>query len=350
MIRRSSTASLALFLALSFIAATACSSAMSPGGGSSKKEAAATSPAAPSEAVATIDGQPITQAQLDERAARQIYDIRQQTLEEMLAEEVLDREAKAQGITRDVLLAKEVTSKVTEPTPAEIDQIWEANKARMPGKTKEQVTPDIVNFLRQQKSPQLQQNYLQGLRTKYKVQVLLEPPRVAVSVDDDPAKGPAGAPVTIVEFSDYQCPFCGRVEAAVKQVLENYKDKVRFVYRDFPLPMHPFAAKASEAAQCANDQGKFWEYHDALYADQSKLAVADLQATAERLGLKPEPFKTCLESGKYTAEVSKDMADAQKAGVGSTPAFFINGIPLTGAREYSAFAEIIDRELAKPKK
>ena len=345
MIRRSSTLPLAVFVTLCFIAATACSSAMSPGGGSSKKETAA-----PGSAVAMIDGQPVTQAQLDERAARQIYDVRQQTLEEMLAEQVLEKEAKAQGLTREALLAKEVTSKVTDPTQAEIDQIWEANKARMPGKTKEQVAPDIVNFLKQQKAPQLQQSYLQSLRTKYNVQVLLEPPRVAVGVDDDPAKGPAGAPITIVEFSDYQCPYCGRAEEVVKQILDTYKDKVRLVYRDFPLPMHPYAPKASEASQCANEQGKFWEYHDALYADQSKLSLTDLQATAERLGLKTDTFKTCLESGKYTAEVSKDVADGQKAGVGSTPSFFINGIPVTGAREYSAFTEIIDRELAKAKK
>ena len=345
MIRRSSSFPLAVFLALFFIAATACSSEMSPGGASSKKEATA-----PGAAVAMIDGQPITQAQLDERAARQLYEVRQQTLEEMLAEQVLDKEAQAQGITREALLVREVTSKVTDPTQAEIDQVWEANKARMPGKTKEQVAPDIINFLKGQKAPQLQQSYMQSLRTKYKTQVLLEPPRVAVGVDDDPAKGPAKAPVTIVEFSDFQCPYCGRAEAVVKQILENYKDKVRLVYRDFPLPMHPYAPKASEAAQCANEQGKYWEYHDALYADQSKLALTDLQATAERLGLKTEAFKTCLDSGKYAAEVSKDVADGQKAGVSSTPFFFINGIPVIGARDYSAFAEIIDRELANAKK
>jgi len=345
MIRRSSSLPLAASLALCFIAATACSSGMSPGGASSKKEAEA-----PGSAVAMIDGQPITQAQLDERASRQLYDVRKQMLEEMLAEQVLEKEAQAQGMTREALLAQEVTAKVTDPTPAEIDQVWEANKSRMPGKTKEQVTPDIINFLKGQKAPRIQQTYLQSLRTKYKTQVLLEMPRVDVGVDDDPAKGPAGAPVTIVEFSDFQCPYCSRAEAVVKQILDNYKDKVRFVYRDFPLPMHPNAGKASEAAQCANEQGKYWEYHDALYADQSKLALADLQATAERLGLKAEAFKTCLESGKFAAEVSKDLADGQKAGVGSTPSFFINGVPVVGARDFAAFAEIIDRELAKSKK
>lgn len=344
MTRRSRCVPLAAFLVLCFAAATACSSATSSGG-SAKKEAAP-----PTGAVAIIDGQPITQAQLDERAARQLYEVRQQTLEEMLADQLVEKEAKAQGITKEALMDREVNSKVTAPTQTEIDQVWEANKARMPGKTKEQVTPDIVNFLKGQKAPALQQTFLQGLRTKYKVQVLLEAPRVAVSVDDDPAMGPANAPVTIVEFSDFQCPFCGRVEPTVKQVLEKYKDKVRFVYRDFPLSIHPYAPKAAEAAQCAHAQGKFWEYHDALYADQSKLTVADLESTAGRLGLKADEFKTCLESGKFTAEVNKDVADATKAGVNSTPSFFINGIPLVGAQGFDAFAQVIDQELARPKK
>ena len=345
MIRGSRLASLSAFLLLCFVVATACSSA-TPGGSASQKQDAP----APSGAAAMVDGQPITQAQVDERAARQIYEIRHQTLEEMLSDQLLEKEAKARGITKEALMEKEVGAKVTEPTPAEVDQIWEANKARMPGKTREQVAPDIINWLKGQKAPAVQQAFLQSLRSKYKVQVLLESPRVEVSVDDDPARGPSGAPVTIVEFSDFQCPFCGRVEPAVKQVLDTYKDKVRFVYRDFPLGMHPFAPKAAEAAQCANEQGKYWEFHDALYADQSKLSVSDLQATAGRLGLKADPFKTCLESGKYTAEVNKDLADGQKAGVNSTPFFFINGIPVVGAQGYEAFAEVIDRELAKAKK
>lgn len=331
------------FVALCFVVA-ACSSATSVGA-SSKKDTTALNPA-----VAMIDGQPITQSELDEKVSQQLYEVRQQALEQMLAERLLDKEAKVQGVTREALLEKEINAKVTEPTQAEIDQVWEANKARLPGKTKEQVQPEIVKFLKEQKKPPIQQSFLKSLRSKYKVQVLMEPARVAVGVDDDPSRGPAAAKVTIVEFSDFQCPFCSRVEGTVKQVLENYKDKVRFVYRDFPLSMHPLAPKASEAAQCANEQGKFWEYHDALYADQSKLAVADLQATAERLGLKGDAFKTCLESGKFAAEVSKDMQDGTKAGVSSTPSFFINGIPVVGAQGYEAFSEVIDRELAKPGK
>jgi protein-disulfide isomerase len=343
MVSRKTMLFLTVSLLLCFLVASACSSATSGG----KKNAPAPSSAAQGGNAATVDGQPISLAQLDERVARQLYDARQQALGEMVNETLLEKDAKAQGITTEALLKKEVADKVTEPTPAEIDQVWEANKARMPGKTKEQVTPDIVKWLKDQKAAQLQQTFMQSLRAKYKVQILLEPPRVNVAVDDDPFLGPADAPVTIVEFSDYQCPYCSRAEPVVKQILEKYKGKVKFVYRDYPLSFHPFAAKASEASQCANDQGKFWEFHDALYADQSKLSVPDMEATAGRLGLDAEKFKSCMDTGKYTAEVSKDIADATKAGVNSTPSFFINGVAVVGAQGPEAFSDIIDQELAK---
>ena len=174
------------------------------------------------------------------------------------------------------------------------------------------------------------------------------PHRVSVSTDDDPARGPLSAPVTIIEFSDYQCPFCARVEDAVDRILENYQGKVRFVFRDFPSPqIHAYAMKAAEAAACANEQGKFWEYHDALYADQSKLAVPELLATAGRLGLDGGTFQRCLQSDKFTSEVNKDMEDGIKAGVNGTPSFFINGILIAGAQRYEKFAEVIDAELSR---
>jgi protein-disulfide isomerase len=332
-------------LLLCFLIASACSATS---GGAGAKKGSPPAPAVGQGAnAATIDGQAITLAQVDSRVAKAIYDARQQALGDIVNEALLEKEAKSQGLSTEALVQKEVNAKIAEPTTAEVDQVWEANKARMPDKTKEQVTPDIVKWLKEQKGQQLQQTYIQSLRTKYKVQILLEPPRVMVAVDDDPSLGPADAPVVIVEFSDYQCPFCSRAEPIVKQVLEKYKGKVKFVYRDFPLSFHPFAAKASEASQCANDQGKFWEFHDALYADQSKLAVTDMEATAARLGLNADKFKSCIETGKYTAEVNKDIADATKAGVNSTPSFFINGVAVVGAQGPEAFNDIIDQELAK---
>lgn len=179
-----------------------------------------------------------------------------------------------------------------------------------------------------------------------------EPRRVEVSQDDDPAIGPSDAPVVIIEFSDYQCPFCRKFALeTLDRILEEYSGKVRFVYRDFPLEsIHAYALKAAEAANCAGEQGRYFEYHDLLFErqeDWSSRGTAAFVEYAEQLGLELESFKTCLSSGKYEEEVRKDLQDGLRAGVSGTPAFFINGIPLSGAQPFEAFKAIIDSELAE---
>jgi len=171
-----------------------------------------------------------------------------------------------------------------------------------------------------------------------------------ISADDDPSVGPANAPVTIIEFSDYQCPFCKRVEPAIRQVLDTYKDKVRLVYRDFPLSFHQNAQKAAEASECADEQGKFWEYHDLLFERQAEWSSEGndkLKEYASSLGLDAKKFNECLDSGKYASEVQKDLNDGQSYGVAGTPAFFINGIEVSGAQPFSSFQQVIDTELSK---
>jgi protein-disulfide isomerase len=190
--------------------------------------------------------------------------------------------------------------------------------------------------------------YAASLRTKANVRILIDPPRTDVVADDDPAKGPADAPVTIVTFSDFQCPYCSRVNPTLARLKDRYGDSLRIVFRDFPiLQLHPQAAKAAEAGACANEQGKFWQMHDLMFANQQKLDVASLKQHAATLGLDAAAFETCLDSGKHTAEWQKDAADAEKAGVQSTPAFFVNGRPVVGAQPYEAFAEIVNDELGR---
>lgn len=174
-----------------------------------------------------------------------------------------------------------------------------------------------------------------------------EPEVVDVSADDDPIKGDKDAKVTIVEFSDFECPFCGKAEPTLKKILEKYQGKVKLVYRDFPLAMHKNAQKAAEASQCANDQGKYWEYHEKLYANQKALTLADLKKYAADLGLNSAKFNECLDSDKYADEVKKDLADGESYGVDGTPAFFINGVKLVGAQPYEEFEKIIEAELKK---
>ncbi len=323
-------------------------------GGKTPAAAAAPKPLEPGATVATIGDQKITLADLDESAAaalarvrQQEFDVRKQSLETLVNDKVLEKEAAAKGVSKDALIKAEVTDKIGDPAQPEIDAWYEQNKARLGTQTKEQMQPQIAQMLKTQKTQDVQRSYVKGLRQKYAAKILLEPPRVEVSLDDDPSKGPAKAPVTIVEFSDYQCPFCSRAENTVNDVLKKYGDKIRFVYRDYPLPFHQNANIASQAAQCAADQGKFWEMHAALFANQQKLTQPDLIATAGTIGVDADKFKTCLETGKFKDEVQKDLDDGQKYGVTGTPTFFINGIPLVGAQGPEAFADIIDSELER---
>ena len=179
-----------------------------------------------------------------------------------------------------------------------------------------------------------------------------QPQRLVVSVDDDPVKGSKNAKVVIVEFSDFQCPFCARFfEQTLPSIERDYikTGKVQLVYRDFPLSFHKYAQKAAEAAQCANEQGKFWEYHDLLFKRQNEWASAGevkFLDYARELGLDTNKFNNCLTTGKYESEVKKDFQDGLQYGVQGTPTFFINGIPLVGSQPYEAFKQLIDQQLA----
>jgi protein-disulfide isomerase len=174
--------------------------------------------------------------------------------------------------------------------------------------------------------------------------------RVEVSEDDDAVLGDDDAPVTIVEFSDYECPFCGRhFQQTYPQLKADYIDtgKVRLVFRDFPLSFHPSAQKAAEAAECAGDQNKYWEMHDKLFQNQQALGVTNLKQYAADLGLNTGTFNSCLDSGKYAQEIQADMADGSAAGVSGTPSFFINGRLVVGAQPYQVFQQAIEAELAE---
>jgi len=172
----------------------------------------------------------------------------------------------------------------------------------------------------------------------------MEPLRTEVAAVG-PAKGPATAPVTIVEFSDFQCPFCARLIPTLDQVTSKYGDKVRLVFRQFPLAMHAEAQKAAEASLCANDQGKFWEFHDAMFKNQQALAVDQLKAKAVEMGMNAEQFNSCLDGSKHAAQVKKDFEEGSKAGVSGTPAMFVNGRFISGAVPFPEIAKVIDDEL-----
>jgi protein-disulfide isomerase len=317
----------------------------------------------PDEVLARVGGEEITFGQIQEKAAPQLEQVdmqllacqagaeeqRNQVIEASLRQAVQDRvleaEAKERGVTAEELVAAEVDSKVGEITDADVDAFYQENQGRI-RQPKEQVAPQIQQYLASQRHEQVMGDLMDGLEKKHKVAILLEPPRREVEAVG-PAKGPASAPITIVEFSDFECPFCSRVVPTLDKVTEEYGDNVRLVFRQFPLDMHPNARKAAEAALCANEQGKFWEMHDLMFEEQRKLQVADLKAKAEVLELDAEKFNQCLDSGEFADEVAADMQAGARAGVSGTPAMFVNGIFISGAVPYEQIAQVIDEELAR---
>jgi len=310
------------------------------------------------KSLAEIDGSPITEEEIDRAIAgqlgklqEQIYTLRQQRLEAVIRDRLLEREAGRRGISVPKLLDAEVTSRVALVTEEEIDRFYQANKGRLGTADEIEIRDQIRGRLQGQKVSAQRDAFVQSLRKNAKVVVNLQPPpvtRVAVSTDGAPARGGAKAPVTIVEFSDFHCPFCKRVVPTLKELETKYGDKVKLVFRDYPIDqLHPGARKAHEAARCASDQGKFWAYHDVLFANDSDSSPQRLKAYAQQVGLDGAKFDQCVQSGKAKDLVQKDIDEAGRLGVNGTPAFFINGELLSGAQPLERFVAVIERELER---
>jgi protein-disulfide isomerase len=315
-------------------------------------------PQTASDVVATVGATSITLAQVDALALQQpastfgslklsqaMYEARRMALDDLVGNALIDQDAKARNVDRAALVEQEISRKASQPTDAEIAAWYQANQQRVQGATLDQVRSPIRAYLLQEHTTAARQAYVERLKTRTPVKLMLEPPRLAVNAADGPAQGPPNAPIEMIEFSDFQCPYCQRAHPTVKQVLDTYGSRVRLVYRNYPLPNHPNARPAAEAAQCANEQGKFWPYHDRLFANPTKLSDADLKQGAAELGLDAGRFNACVDSHKYKAVVDADIKDGDAAGVSGTPAFFINGRSLTGAQPFEAFKRIIDEEL-----
>ena len=327
------------------------------GAGCSSTSAQPAKQVAPGDVVATVGTTSITMAQVDDKALQQatsnfgsmklsqaLYEARRMAIDEMVANALMDQEAKTRGIDRATLVEKEIGSKVAPVTDVDVASWYQANQSRVQGAALDQVRAPIRAFLIQERMEEASQQFVKTLKVRTPVRVMLEPPRLAVAATGA-AKGDANAPIEMIEFSDFQCPFCLRANATVTQVLSTYGDRIHFVYRHYPLPSHPNARPAAEAAACAGDQGKFWPYHDRLFANPSKLNPADLKQHAAEVGLDTTAFNACVDSHKFKAQVDADMKDGDAVGVNGTPAFFINGRLLSGAQPFDAFRRIIDEEL-----
>lgn len=302
---------------------------------------------------ATVNGKSISFDEIDQsrggQIAQQIYQMRRTAIDDLINEKLLETEASEKKLTIEKLLEQEVGSKIADPSESEIQAIYDANKERF-GAPLEEIKKQIIDSLKYNRGNMQQNRYISELRDKAKIEYKLEKPpvqRVQVSKDDDPTRGPANAKIEIIEFTDYQCPFCKKVRPTISQILETYKDQVSYTLRDFPLSFHPESFAAHMASQCAKDQGKYWEFNEKLFANQQGLKVDLLKGYAKELALETKAFDECLDSKKYADEVKKDMAEGQKYGVSGTPAFFVNGILMSGAQPFSSFKEVIDDELKK---
>lgn len=325
----------------------ACASATA-GGASSPSESA-------SEVVATIGEVEITRADLEKSVKSQLfevdnqrYEIMEEGLNNLVSEKLLTMEAAAQGKSVEDLQKELLSAPVEEPPAEMVEKIYEENKEQLDGKSLDEVRGRIVEYLKNQGRAEKAQALLAGLRAKHTTVIKLSPPVVEVSDAGRFSRGGgASAPVTIIGFSDYECPYCRKGEEVIAEVMAAYGDKVRYVHRDYPLPFHKNARRAAEAARCAGEQGKFWEVHDALFQNSGSLSEEKITEIAVSAGADKSALEACLNEGRVKTMIEEDMTAGGEVGVSGTPAFFINGRMLSGAQPLERFKAIIDVEVAR---
>jgi protein-disulfide isomerase len=291
----------------------------------------------PGAVIATVAGQPLKAESLLERLKPIIYRMQLETygLTKQRAEQLVDdmlllEEARRRQIGPEQIIRSEISDKIRNPTEEEVAKFYSDNKARVSGDLNS-VRNQVALYLQNESRRNLEKDLSARLRKNANIQWLITEPAQPVqniSVDDDPSRGDVSAPVTVVEFTDFQCPACAAMHPVLEDVLKSYGNKVRFVVRDFPLNQHEHAPKAAEAANAANAQGKFFEYITLLFKNQKALDIPSLKKYASELGLDRARFDAALDRGVYAAEVKKDVTDGEMYGVGSTPTIFVNGVQL----------------------
>jgi len=294
----------------------------------------------------------VTQAELDEAAKDsmaqielEIYEAKRAALNQLIEKRLLELEAKSEGITVEALEAK-IKAGVTPVTDQTVQQYYDSNKDRIQ-EPFDAVKEKIRGYLASQAESSARAAALTQYRGKFPVKIFLKSPRIELQIPKDAmSRGPIDAPVQIVSFTDFQCPFCKRGAEVITQVLQNYPGKVRIIHQDYPLPFHSNAVMAANAAHCAGEQNQFWAYHDLLFANQNALDKESLKKYAAGLTLDTAAFNACLDSARYQKVIDRSLADGRRYGVQGTPGYFINGRPIRGALPYESFREIIDEELS----
>jgi protein-disulfide isomerase len=317
----------------------------------------------PSDVAARVGGRAVTVKELDDRwratdaadqaeTIQKLYDGRRNALEAIVAEMLIGEAAKARGLSPEAYVQAEISKRAKPVSDADVVSFYQSNIGQMEGRTLDVMAPAITRYLTEQQENDVRLTLINELRKGGPaVRLLMEAPRFEVELSaDDPSVGSERAPVTLIEFSDFQCPYCRQVAPTLKKLRAAYGDRLRIVWKDFPLTqIHPQAFRAGEAGHCAQEQGKFWEYHDQLFGNQQALQGDDLKKYAAASGLNAERFNSCLDMSTHAERVRDGVAQGTRLGVNSTPTIFVNGRRISGAQPYEVFAAIIDEELSRSK-
>jgi protein-disulfide isomerase len=304
---------------------------------------------------ATVNGTKITSANIEDslkslifQVQQQVYTLRKAELDIKINDILLEAEAKKRGVTARNLIDTEVTAKLPIVSEDQAEMLYNENKNRL-GSDFAKLKAQIMQHLQQQEEQKYLLAYADRLRSSGQLQVLLTAPQAPVfkiDIDDQPFKGNPNASVTVVQFTDFECPACAQTHPTVEKLIAEFGSQVKFVIRDFPLEQHKHARKAAEAAEIAREQGKYWEYIAILYKNQHSLEIEELRDYAVSIGLDREEFATALNSGKFAQQVERDFADGDKIGVDSTPSFFVNGRLVNGF-SYEAIKAAVEDALKK---
>ena len=292
----------------------------------------------------------ITQSDLEQKesakllqAKDQYYFAERDALNLMIDDMVLEAQAKKEGISVDELLERHVNSQVKDPTEDQMQVYYEGLQTDTPYAT---ARPKILESIHKLRVAKARTEYVKSLREASNVQFMLMPPTAEVALGNAPIRGPRDAKVRIIEFADYECPYCQKIHPELKQLEEEFHGQVVFAFKDFPLVMHKRAQKAAEAGHCAGVQGKFWEYHDTMFEAKNGLDVPQLKEYARTVGLDGPAFDKCLDSGEEAAAVKLDVEEGNHLGLTGTPTLFVNNHFFSGATSYAVLREAVQEQIA----
>lgn len=276
------------------------------------------------------------------QARNTFYEAEKKAVDDYVGQYLLEQQAQKENLTVPELLDRHVNKTVgSDPDDNALRVYYEGLETT---ETFEAARPKILDHIREKRVERAKKAYMQSLRDQAKVAFVLQPPRAPISLANTPVRGAAGARVTLVEYADYECPYCQQAQPELDQLEAEFKGRLAFAYKDLPLPMHTHAEKAAEAAQCAGLQGKYWEFHDELLKTK-ELEVAQLKTSAQRLGLDVKAFDTCLDSGQQAKQIQSTLEEAEKLGLSGTPSFFLNGRYFSGAMKYDQLRQMVEDEL-----